>query len=205
MDCPLFWEAVKNHGHPKHKLRLAAVQNTRNRQAENDLQSKKAANGELPTKTIKALAQVKDAVGAEIRSPLVINYEKAAAEAINRVKQDLATKEIEQRLKHKIERQKMIETLMMTRPETETGENLLNRGNCNTLKMVTGKPFGITKIGARIMSIITVSGHEVTRNLSEQRDQTLMHIDVYANYFKTITPQTPSRAREWWQINSHRQ
>ena len=27
MDCPLFWEAVKNQSHHKHKLALAAVQN----------------------------------------------------------------------------------------------------------------------------------------------------------------------------------
>ena len=60
--------------------------------------------------------------------------------------------------------------------------------------MVTGKPFGIMEIGARIMSIITVGGHEVTRNLSEPSDQTLMHIDIYADYLRTITPQTPSRA-----------
>ena len=39
MDCPLFWEAVKDQGHPKHKLTLAAVQNTRNRQAENASQN----------------------------------------------------------------------------------------------------------------------------------------------------------------------
>ena len=60
--------------------------------------------------------------------------------------------------------------------------------------MVTGKPFGITKIGARIMSIITVDGHEVTRNLSEPSDRTIMHIDVYADYLSTISPQTTSRA-----------
>ena len=30
MDCPLFWEAVKDQSHPKHKLALAAVQNQRN-------------------------------------------------------------------------------------------------------------------------------------------------------------------------------
>ena len=36
MDCPLFWEAVKNQSHPKHKLALAAVQYTKNRQAEFD-------------------------------------------------------------------------------------------------------------------------------------------------------------------------
>ena len=53
------------------------------------------------------------------------------------MKQDLATKEIEQRLKQEIERQKMNETLLMTRPEPEGGENSTGRGNCNTLKMVT--------------------------------------------------------------------
>ena len=95
---------MKNQGHPKHKLAPEAVQNTRNRQAKMDLQNKEAAIGELSTKTIKAVAQVKGAVGAETRSPLKVNYEKAAAEAINRVKKDLATKEIEQRLKQEIER-----------------------------------------------------------------------------------------------------
>ena len=66
---------------------------------------------------------------AETRSSLEINYEKAFAEAINRVKQDLATKEIEQRLKQETERQKMNETLAMTRPKPETGENLTGRGD----------------------------------------------------------------------------
>ena len=60
--------------------------------------------------------------------------------------------------------------------------------------MVTGKPIGITKIGARIMSIITVGGHEVTRNLSKPSDQIRMHIDVYADYLSAITPQTTCRA-----------
>ena len=96
----------------------------------------------------------------------------------------MATKEIEQGLKEEIEKQRLNETLCMTRPKPETGEISMSRSNCNTLKMVTGKPFGITKIGARIMSIITVGGHEVTRNLSELSDQTIMHIDVYADYLQ---------------------
>ena len=49
MDCPLFWEAVKSQNHPKHKLALVAVQNTRNRQAEIDLKNTEAASGELTT------------------------------------------------------------------------------------------------------------------------------------------------------------
>ena len=48
----------------------------------------------------------------------MINYEKAAAEAINRVKQDLATKEIEHRSQHEKEKQNMNEALLTTRPET---------------------------------------------------------------------------------------
>ena len=87
---------MKNQSHPKHILALAAVQNTRNRQAENDLQNKEATSGELSTKTVK---QVRDAGGAETRSSPEMSSEKAAAEAINKVKQVLATREIEQRLK----------------------------------------------------------------------------------------------------------
>ena len=194
MDCPLYWEAVKNQSHPKHKLPLAAAQNNRSRQAESDLQIKETASGKLTTKTVKAVTHVRDIGGAETRSTLEINYEPAAAEAINKVKQNLASKEIEQRLKPEIKRQKMNETILMTRPEPEVFENSTGRGNCNTSKMVTGKPFGITKIGARIRSIITVCVHEVTRILSEPSYQTLMDIDVYAGYISTISLKTPSRA-----------
>ena len=57
---------------------------------------------ELPTKTVKAVMQVRSAMETEVENSLEINYEKAAAEAINKVKQDLATKEIEQRLRQEL-------------------------------------------------------------------------------------------------------
>ena len=106
----------------------------------------------------------------------------------------MATKEIEQRLRQEIEKQKLNETLCRTIPESEAIESATNGDKCNTLKMVTEKPFGITKIGVRIMSIIIVGGHKVTRNLSEPSDQTIMHIDVYADYLSAVSPQTTSRA-----------
>ena len=194
MDCPLFWEALKNQSHPKHKLALAAVQNQRNRQGEFETKKLEGPNVELPTKTVKAVTQCGSAAEATTKKAPGIDYERAAAEAINKVKQDLAAKEIEQRLKLEIERQNFNEALtgLKTAPEAISGST--NTGNCNTVKVVTGKPFGISKIGARIMSIITVGGHEVTRNLSEPSDQTLMHIDVYADYLSCISPQTNSRA-----------
>ena len=69
-----------------------------------------APSAELPTKTVKAVTQVNSAIEATARKTLEINNEKAAAEAINKVKQDLATKEIEQRLKQDIKKQKLNET-----------------------------------------------------------------------------------------------
>ena len=194
MDCRLFWEAVKNQSHPKHKLALAAVQNTRNRQAEFETRNSEAPNAELPTKTVKAVTQVNNAMETMTRKSQEINFERAAAEAINKVKQDLATKEIEQRLKQEIEKQKLNEMLSWSVPAPEAVVGATKSANCNTLKIVTGKPFGITKIGARIMSIITVVGHEVSRNLSEPTDQTIMHLDVYADYLSAISPHTTSRA-----------
>ena len=53
MDFPLFWEAVENQNHPKHKLALAAVQKTTKRQAEIGLQNKELTSGELTTKSVK--------------------------------------------------------------------------------------------------------------------------------------------------------
>ena len=59
MNCQLFWETVKNQNHPKHKLALTAVQNTRNRQDEIDLKNTEAVSGELPTKTSQKCASQK--------------------------------------------------------------------------------------------------------------------------------------------------
>ena len=173
MDCPLFWEAVKDQSHSKHKLALAAVQNQRN-EFETEFESKNlgAPSTELPTKTVKAVRQVNSTLEATARNTLEINYEKAAAEAINKVKQDLAAKAIEQRLKQEIDRQKFNEALACSQSTPEAVAGSTKSGNCNTVKIVTGKPFGITKIGPS--------------------DQTIMHIDVYADYLSGMSPQTTS-------------
>ena len=130
---------MKNQNHPKHKLALAALQNTSKRQAQIDLKNTEAASGELPTKTMKAVTQVRSAKEFEVGNSLEINYEKAAAEAISKVKQDLATKEIEQRLRQEIEKQNLNEALCRAIQVQEATENATNGGSRNTLKMVTGK------------------------------------------------------------------
>ena len=48
---------MKNQYQPKHKIALAAVQNTGNRQAENDLPNKDVTNKELLTESVKAVTK----------------------------------------------------------------------------------------------------------------------------------------------------
>ena len=60
MDCSLFWEAVRNQNHPELKLALAAVQITRNRQAESELQNKDVMKDELLRKSVKTVAEEKE-------------------------------------------------------------------------------------------------------------------------------------------------
>ena len=90
---------------------------------------------------MKAMTEEKDTGGAVLGNSLGMNYEKAAAEAINKMKQDLATKEIEQKLKQEIERLQRNETFSITTREPETSDNQTVKSNCNSLKWVTGKPF----------------------------------------------------------------
>ena len=55
------------------------------------MKNTEAASGELTAKTVRVVVtQVMTAMEAEAGNFLEINYEKAAAEAINKVKQDLA-------------------------------------------------------------------------------------------------------------------
>ena len=139
MDCPLFSEAVKNQSHLKHKLALAAVQNQKNRQTEYETRHSEAPSAELPMKTVKAVTQVNSTTEATARNALDINYEKVAAEAINKVKQDLATKEIEQRLKQEIEKQKLNETSGWAVPVPEAGAGSTKSGNCKHSENGDGK------------------------------------------------------------------
>ena len=96
-----------------------AVQNQRNRQTEFETKNLQVPSAEVPTKTVKAVTQVNNATEATAKNALEINYEKAASEAINTVKHDLATKEIEQRLKQEIDRQRLNETLSCSVPVQE--------------------------------------------------------------------------------------
>ena len=62
------------------------------------------------------------------------------------------------------------------------------------LNVISGKTFGMVPQGSKLQSIISIAGHQVIRNLSEQSEFTLMHLDTYADYLRQVEPRTESRA-----------
>ena len=46
--------------------------------------------------------------------------------------------------------------------------------------------------GSKIQSIISVAGHQVTRNQSEPSEFTSMHLDTYADYLRQVEPRNES-------------
>ena len=61
------------------------------------------------------------------------------------------------------------------------------------LNVISGQRFGMEPQGSKKQSIISVSGHQVIRNLSEASEFTLMHLDTYADYLRQVEPRTDSR------------
>ena len=62
------------------------------------------------------------------------------------------------------------------------------------LNVISGRTFGMTKEGTKIMYIISVAGHQVVKNLSEPSEITLVYLDIYADYVREKDPKLDSRA-----------
>ena len=101
------------------------------------MQKKEVTSCELTTKSLKAVTDERVSGGTDSRFSKGLNYEKAAAEAINNVTQDLAPKKIEQRLKPDLERD-TLDCKTKTRDEGQSNsqEHLkhLENGDWETLR-----------------------------------------------------------------------
>ena len=122
-----------------------------------------------------------------------IDYRAAARATLNRVQQELVTKEIEQKVKLELENEKLQEKLN-TFEATEIEETKAPSSLSMKLNAISGQRFGMVPQGSKIQSIISVAGHQVIRNLSEPSEFTLMHLDTYADYLRQVEPRTESTA-----------
>ena len=140
-------------------------------------------------------------VTEEIREPepvtavddFKIDYRAAARDALNRVQQELVTKEIEQKVKLEVENEKIQERLNAFNA-SEVEETKAPISLSMKLNVISGQTFGMVPQGSRIQSIISIAGHQVIRNPSKPSEFTMMHLDTYADYVRQVEPRTESRA-----------
>ena len=149
---------------------------------------------ELATKKMQAvtedICELKPVTAAD---DFKIAYRAAARDALNRVQQELVTKEIEQNVKLELENEKLQEKLNAFEA-SEVEETKAPSISSMKLNVISGQTFVMVPQGSKIQSIISVAGHEIIRNLREPSEFTLMHLDTYADYLRQVEPRTESRA-----------
>ena len=193
-DCPQFWDAVADIKHPRHEVALSGVKASKARLLSEAEARKKDKPQELAAKKMQAVTEeTREPEPATAADDFKIDYRAAARDALNRVQQELVTKEIEQKVKLELENEKLQEQLN-TFEATEVEETKAPSSLSMKLNVISGQRFGMVPQGSKIQSIISVAGHQVIRNLSEPSEFTLMHLDLYADYLRQVEPRTESRA-----------
>ena len=183
-DCTQFRDSVVDAKHPRHEEALSGVKATRARLM-NEAESwrKETTPSTFTTKKMKTLPNevIASSLEADSGGPLKVDYGLAARTALHNVQQQLAVKEIEQWVRSELESKDLwvkVDVLGKTTKEEvkqeprETGLNL---------NVISGKTLGMKKEGTKTMSIISVAGHQVVKNLSEPSEITLVHLDIYAD------------------------
>ena len=140
--------------HPRHEVALSVVKASKARLLSEAEARRKDKPQELATKKMQAVTE-------EIREPeqmtaaddFKIDYRAAARDALNRVQQELVTKEIEQKVKLELENEKIQERLNAFEAsevvETKAPSSLSKKQN-----VISGQTFGMVPQGSRIQSII---------------------------------------------------
>ena len=192
--CTQFWDAVADANHPRHEEALSGVKASRARlmnKAESRI--KETTPSTLTTKKVKTLPC--DVIASSLEAdPLTVDYGLAARTALQNVQQELATKEVEQWVRSELESTDHWEKIDILGKTTKGEDNKEPRKQRLKLSVISGKNFGMTKEGTKLMSIISVAGHQVVKNLSEPSEITLVHLDIYADYLREKDPNLDSRA-----------
>ena len=193
-DCPQFWDAVADIKHPRHEEALSGVKASKARLLSEAEARRKDKPQELAAKKMQAvIEETREPEPATAAHDFKVDYKAAARDALNRVQQELVTKEIEQKVKLELENEKLQEQLN-TFEATEFEETKAPSSLSMKLNVISGQRFGMVPQGSKIQSIISVAGHQVIRNLSEPSEFTLMPLDTYADYLRQVEPRTESRA-----------
>ena len=195
-DCTQFWDAVADAKHPRHEEALSGVKASRAcLMNESESRRKETTSSTFTTKKVKTMPDevVASSLEAESAGPLKVDYGLAARTALQNVQQELATKEVEQWVRSELESTDFWEKFDFLSKTTkeDTQEPRKQRLKQN---VISGRTSGMLKEGTKIMSIISVAGNQVVKNLGEPSEITLVHLDIYADYLREKYPKLDSRA-----------
>ena len=183
-DCPQFWDAVADIKHPRHEEALSGVKASKTRLLSEAEARRKDKPQELVAKKMQAVTEeAREPEPATAADDFKIDYRAAARDAINRVQQELVTKEIEQKVKLELENEKLQEQLnAFEATEVEEAKETKQLEHENLmLSLVRGSVWHRKEV--KYSPIISVAGHQVIRNLSESSEFTLMH---FGQHMQTI-------------------
>ena len=192
-DCPQFWDAVADIKHPRHEEALSGVKASKARLLSEAEARRKDKPQELAAKKMQAVTEeTRKPEPATAADDFMIDYRAAARDALNRVQQELVTKEIEQKVKLELENENFQEQLN-TFEATEFEETKAPSSLSMKLNVISGQRFhGAAR---KQDTVDNLSGWtQVIRNLSEPSEFTLMLLDTYADYLRQLEPRTESRA-----------
>ena len=183
--------------HPRHEEALSGVKASRARLMNKaESRKKEVTQGTFTTKKVKTLPDDAIATNLETESASVlkVDYGLAARTALQKFQQELATKEVEQWVRSELENTELRRKLDILRKTAKGEENQDSKTQGLKLSVISGKTFGMTREGTKMMSIISVAGHRAAKNLSEPSDITAVHLDIYADYLRQKDPKLDSRA-----------
>ena len=159
-------------------------------------EKKEVTTGTFTTKKVKTLPDeaIASCLEAESTGAVKVDYGLARRTASQNVKQELATKEVEQWVRSEFENTERREKLDFLGRLTKEEDNHEPRRQGLKLNVISGKTFGMTREGTKTMSIISVAGHQAVKNLSKASEITPVHLDIYADYLREKESNLNSRA-----------
>ena len=105
----------------------------------------------------------------------------------------MATKEAEQWVRSELENTELRGKLDILGKTAKADDNQEPKKQGLKLNVISGKNFGMTRERTKVMSVISVAGYQVVKNLSEPSEITAVHLDIYADYLRQKDPMLESR------------
>ena len=142
-DCSQFWDAVADIKHPRHEEALSGVKASKARLMSEAEARRKEKPQKLATKKMQAVTEETcEQEPVTAADDFKTDYRAAARDALNRVQQELATKEIEQKVKLELENEKLQEKLN-TFEATEVEETKAPSSLSMKVNKISGQRFGM--------------------------------------------------------------